>query len=188
MKTVKTKKCRVCRKNFIPMQPMQAVCGIECGIADTDKKKAAAIEKREKANRKIQHAKDAQTRERLKTVSERAKETQAAVNKYIRLRDKGQPCISCGRPWKENFQAGHYVPQGRSSALRFDEDNIHGQCPQCNMYESGNLIPYRINLVQKIGLERVEWLESKRDVKRWSADELKALLAQYKEKVREIEQ
>jgi hypothetical protein len=43
----------------------------------------------------------------LETIQELIKATQIIFNKYIRLRDKGQNCISCQKkPLKEN--AGHY--------------------------------------------------------------------------------
>lgn len=71
-------------------------------------------------------------------------------------------CISCGKAmhWKE-AQGGHYIPRTvRTTEL--DKDNIWPQCPQCNGVRAGNPIPYRYNLVRKIGKERVERLENLR--------------------------
>jgi hypothetical protein len=52
---------------------------------------------------------------------------------------------------------------------------------------SGNLIQYRKRLIVKIGIEKVEWLEEfgNRE-KKWSKDELKLLIKQYKEKINEL--
>ena len=43
--------------------------------------------------------------------------------------------------------------------MRFEEDNVNSQCKHCNYFMSGNLLNYRKNLINKIGLERVERLD-----------------------------
>jgi Bacteriophage Lambda NinG protein len=82
---------------------------------------------------------------------------QNIFNAWIRERDAGASCISCGS-FKAD-QAGHFYAAGSFNHMRFLEDNCHLQCLQCNYFKHGNLIPYRINLIQKIGLERVEKLD-----------------------------
>lgn len=182
------RKCKICGQEYEKRNIAHVVCSPACAIEYTkrqrEKKQAEAERKAKREERARQQAR----KNSLKKLSDWEKEAQAEVNRYIRLRDKGQPCISCGKPWQSNFQAGHYVPKGRSSLLRFEPDNIHGQCPQCNMYESGNLIPYRQNLVAKIGLERVEQLEANRNMKRWTVEELQAIKAEYKAKAKRLEQ
>lgn len=113
------------------------------------------------------------------------KQAQIVFNRWIRLRDKDLPCISCGK-FKDNYDAGHYIAQGSSSFLRYHPDNVHKQCsPGCNRYMSGNLIEYRINLVKKIGAMQVEWLELHRhDIKKWEREELEEIIATYKEKIK----
>lgn len=157
-------------------------CSFECAIEHTKRQR----EKQVKQAKREERVKQREFRQALKTRSDWVKEAQAEVNRYIRLRDKGKPCISCGRPWKENFQASHYVPAGRSSKLRFDEDNIHGGCVKCNMYESGNLRGYRIGLVQKIGEARVLEMEADYEVKRWDVEDLKEIKYLYKNKAKEL--
>lgn len=76
---------------------------------------------------------------------------------WIRKRDDGQPCISCGRYVK--LQAGHFYSAGKFNHLRFNEDNVHGQCLKCNYYEQQSDTLYRKNLIEKIGNERVEKLD-----------------------------
>lgn len=78
-------------------------------------------------------------------------------NSYIRDRDQNQPCISCGK--FTNLQAGHFYSAGKHRHLRFNEDNVNGQCMRCNYFLSGNLLNYRENLISKIGLTRVEKLD-----------------------------
>ncbi len=78
-------------------------------------------------------------------------------NAWIRNRDHMQPCIGCGK--YKTLQAGHYFSAGKHNQLRFDEDNVHGECLQCNYYESGHLLKYRANLLKKIGPDRLQRLE-----------------------------
>jgi len=90
------------------------------------------------------------------------KKTQDVFNKFIRERDKGRSCISCGR--YTTLQAGHFFSAGKYSALRFEEDNVHGQCLQCNYFLHGNLLSYQTNLINKIGNERFHALQFKADI------------------------
>jgi len=78
-------------------------------------------------------------------------------HKFIRERDAGLPCISCGL-FKE-LQAGHFKSAGSHNHIRFDEDNVHGQCLRCNFYLQQSDTLYRENLIKKIGVERVERLD-----------------------------
>ena len=80
-------------------------------------------------------------------------------SKYIRERDKDLPCISCGKH-HESKQAGHYVPVGNSSVvLWFLEENVNGECPPCNGFDSYHLVPMRKNLIRKYGEEVVDKLD-----------------------------
>lgn len=107
------------------------------------------------------------------------KKAQDVVNRYIRDRDKDRGCVSCGGKVE---QAGHYFAQGSHSALRFDETNIHGQCVRCNLYLSGNLIYYRIGLVERYGESYVQGLEqkAKNKLKKYTRHELEEIIAKYK--------
>ena len=83
-------------------------------------------------------------------------------NKYIRNRDFGKPCISCGK--YTELQAGHFFSAGQFSALRFTENNIHGQCKKCNYFLSGNLLNYQKNLIDRIGMDEFLKLEELKDI------------------------
>lgn len=92
-------------------------------------------------------------------------EAQGLVNAYVRQRDQINEqgdfrCISCGqiKP-KSQCNAGHFFSRGNFASVRFDLDNIHSQCVRCNLHLHGNLIPYRENLIKKIGLKKFEELE-----------------------------
>ena len=99
------------------------------------------------------------------------------------MRDKNLLCISCQKPPKKR-NAGHYRSVGACPELRFEELNCHMQCEHCNTYLSGNLIEYRKNLILKIGVEKVEFLESKHEPKKYTIDEIKEIKAKYKQKLK----
>lgn len=104
---------------------------------------------------------------------------QKVFNAYIRKRDEGRPCISCG---KEGNQAGHYFTVKQFSSLRFEERNVNLQCPYCNLFAHGNQSMYRIGLVSKIGEEEVKQLEQKaldNRVKKWTREELNEIIEKY---------
>lgn len=92
----------------------------------------------------------------LKTLEKR-------VNKSVRIRDsEGEhfKCISCPKTLHiSQMNAGHFFSVGDFSAVRFNLDNIHGQCIQCNLHKHGNGAKYSYNLKRKIGLKRFEDLE-----------------------------
>jgi len=172
----RAKKCKSCGEVFTPTKPLQLVCGYECAITymkskiDSAAKKAAVIERRE-------------DKLKLKTRADWLREAQVAFNKYIRERDIDQPCISCQRHHEGQYHAGHYLTRGARPELRFHEDNCHKQCSVCNNHLSGNLVLYRANLIKKIGLEKVEWLEGNHVPTRYTVDDLKTMIAKYRDMV-----
>lgn len=106
-------------------------------------------------------AKDRETREKLKTLSEYEAEAKKAFQKYIRLRDKDLPCISCGNSKTNDWAGGHYFAAGIYSGLMFDERNCHKQCnTNCNKYLSGNLLEYRRGIILRFGQDFITQLEN----------------------------
>ncbi|MCW9716779.1 recombination protein NinG [Avibacterium sp. 21-594] len=178
-------KCKICGECFETYDSFRQWCSPECGVTPLAKQKQA--KQREKAEREKVRAEKAKIRtvkERLKTRSQWLKEAQAEFNRYIRLRDKDLPCISCGRFHSGKYDAGHYRSVGSAPELRFHEDNCHKQCVPCNRHKSGNAIDYRINLIGRIGVVRVEFLERKdHPPAKWSVDEIKEIIKTYKEKI-----
>ena len=122
----------------------------------------------------------------LMTLSAYIKLFQAVFNTYIRLRDKDLGCISCERLNVEEFHAGHYIAT-TYQYHRFNEDNVHKQCSQCNTHFRGNLIEYRKRLITKIGLCKVEYLENtKHMMLELTIPEIKELIVQYKNKIKSL--
>ena len=188
-KPAKPKKCRVatCRASFVPSRMGQAVCSPACAMIDAPRhepkarKALADIERREIKVRK----------EKLKTRADHLREAQQAFNEYIRTRDQaaGHLCISSGKPldWSGNaVDAGHYRSVGSAPHLRFDERNCHAQSKQDNRFLSGNAVDYRIGLIARIGQEAVDSLESDQSVRKYTVDEIKAIKAEYRAKIKEL--
>jgi hypothetical protein len=150
---------------------------------------AQAVAKREKdehAAKTEERKADAVKREKLKSRADWLREAQAEVNSFIRARDADLPCISCGRYHQGQQHAGHYLSVGARPELRFEESNIHLQCQPCNVHLSGNLILYRKALIEKIGIDQVEWLEGHHEPKKYTIDELKEIKAHYRTLTREL--
>lgn len=180
----KQHKCKVCGSYYTKtVSSLQKVCSVECAIKLSKEqalKKRKALDKQARLERK-------QRLEAIKTKSAWLKDLQKVFNEFIRLRDKDDPCISCGRFHQGQWHAGHYKTVKAMPELRFNEDNCHKQCSVCNNYLSGNLTDYRINLIKKIGIERVEFLERKdHQPLRLTVDEIKSLIAVYKNKIKEL--
>lgn len=118
------------------------------------------------------------------TLPKLTEKAQKVFNAAIRKRDMDAGCISCPNGKVEN--AGHYFAAGKYNALRFNEMNVNGQCVQCNKYNHGNLIHYRIGLVKKYGADKVEMLEglAKRQVHKWNRLELEQIIEIYKQKLK----
>ncbi len=169
------KTCKVCKKKFEPLRFAQNVCGIPCAIEHANALKA----KKEKKEHREAKAK-------LKSRADYLKEAQAVFNKYIRMRDEAEPCISCSRFHTGQYHAGHFRTVGAAPELRFNEYNCHKQCSVCNNHLSGNLLEYRRKLVAKIGIEKVEWLEGKHEAKKYTIDEILEIKKHYQQKIKEL--
>jgi len=120
-----------------------------------------------------------------KSIPDLIKLATITFNRWIKRRDTegvGGNCISCSNwfPSKE-LQAGHYMPSTYSS-LKFNEHNVNIECEKCNCADTNHLKFYRLNLIKKIGLEKVLELESVPLAKyyKWEAEELYDIIERYK--------
>lgn len=184
-KQPKPKTCKnpACRASFVPQRLGQAVCSPACALIDGPRhapKARKALDQIERAEIKVR-------KEKLKSRADHLKDTQQAFNAWIRARDAGQPCISCGTTADVQYCAGHYRTTAAAPELRFEPLNVNLQCNRnCNMGKSGNLLGYRLGLIKKIGVEAVEWLEGPHEAKKYTIEELKAMTADYRAKTREL--
>jgi len=146
---MKQKTCKICKVKFEPLKPLQQVCSPACAILLAEKNKGKN-EKKEKTKIKKE------LREAAKTISTYRKELQIIVNKIVREIDAGFNCISSGRPYKSNDQAGHYYSVGAYPSLRFNLHNIYSQSVADNLYKSGNPIGFTKGLIDVFG---ADWLK-----------------------------
>lgn len=181
LKPTKPKKCKCCSEKFTPRNTLQTACSPKCAIQLAKQLTQRKQQREEKEQRAAWNKRKAAT----KPLSHWMNMTQRAFNDYIRARD-GNTCISCGITTAISYHAGHYRTTAAASQLRFNEDNVHSQCAACNTHHSGNIGPYRINLIAKIGPQRVEELENNNTPHRYAREELDALRAFYRAKLREL--
>ena len=192
------RKCKYCKKatrEYIVVN-MSAFCTFDEAVkyANDNKSKGAAI---------IQKADDKRFAKRKKEFNDndrkiRLPAAQKAFNAFIRNRDESLPCISCGQfvtadmPYGQ-YDCGHYKTVGGFPEIRFEEFNAHKQCKSCNG-GAGNFSKkdtsvskeYRINLIDKIGLDKVEWLEGPHEPKKYTCAQLKEIELKYKAKLKQL--
>lgn len=176
----KINKCKICKQPASVKVPAGHFCSVQ-HVYEHARKLQEQVKKRKELKAKREHAK---RKESLKSRAEWLKEAQAEFNKFIRLRDEKDPCISCGKANDGSHQrhASHYKSRGAFPELAFNEFNCHASCAQCNNFLSGNLVPYRAALIDKIGLDKVEWLEGQHEPLKLTIEEIKELKAKYKAK------
>lgn len=170
---IKKKKCKECSQMFTPYTTTQMACSYKCEMSLKSKKAA------ERKVSKVEKAKNEYSTWMRSAVT--------VCHSYIRLRDKGKPCISCGKKFNNNFQAGHYFSGGGHKAVKFDEVNINGQCFECNSGSNFDHEAYANGIVERWGSdEMVCLLERAYDEKRWSKEELRSVVSYYKEKIKNM--
>ena len=178
-------KCKHCAKHIkkngayqiIPLGKVHKDCMQDFINKAIIKAKLKNQEKREKQKEEMKVYKKEVKRETS------IKSTQTAFNRYIRWRDtrpegKGS-CISCRNMIEfgsQSTHAGHYYTRGARSDLRFNPDNVHAQCEQCNMHNNcripGSVMEnYKKNLLKKIGKSKYDLL-TKRIQQDYSQGEL----------------
>lgn len=142
--------------------------------------KTAAKEDREETKRR---------KEALKSERDWLNECQVIANRYARVRDRNDGCISCDKPasWDGQWHGSHFRSVGAASAVRLNLWNIHKACSVCNNWLSGNIGEFTPRLVEKIGQDKVEWLKSQNAVTRYGAEYLKRYKAVIGKRLRRME-
>lgn len=189
----KPAKCKVCADQYVRLRPLQQVCSPVCALthsralAEKDAKVKDRIEREQaKADRKA-------TREKLdamRTKPQLVKLAQQAFNGFVRARDVGKPCISCGKPpstQANSTDCGHYRSVGSAPHMRFVEDNAHGQCKHCNQHLAGNHVAYRQGLIARIGLHAVEQIEADNTTRKYTHEGLIELARHYRAETRKLQ-
>jgi hypothetical protein len=141
---------------------MQGVCGPTCA-----RRKVNADKAKQRLEFRARKA-------AIKTRTQWEQECKSIVQKIARLRDRADGCISChmGPEYAGQWHGSHFRPAGNHSAVELHLWNIHKSCAQCNKYKGGNIAGYRPRLIEKIGMDRVEWLEAQNQVTKRSVEYL----------------
>lgn len=159
---------------FVPFSSTARACSPRCAL-----KLVRGAKKEERAQTKAR-------KEKLKTKADWYAEAQAAVNAYVRNRDAGEPCISCGRFHEGQWHAGHFRSRGSAKHLALDVRNIHRQCQPCNAHLHGNVLNYRLGLIARYGVEFVEAIETDNAPRLHTIDDLKAIRKHFDDMTKQI--
>lgn len=141
-----------------------------------------------KENAKAWQAEKKERKEKLLTTSDWLQLLQTVFNEWVRFRDAGLECVSCGCDMRNRKgNASHYFSVGSYPNLRIDEDNVHNGCVPCNQHKGGNLIEYGLRLPLRIGQERFEALKERRQQElKLTLPEIKELILDYRNRIREL--
>lgn len=191
------KKCKVCGEWFHPAYTNIVWCcpahgaiyALELRAKEKIKAEAKRIKSQKEAEKEGRRS-HAERRRAVKPLSHWIQMTQRAVNDWRRtmLLAAGHGCISCGTKTAFAWHAGHYRTTAAAPQLRFNPENIWLQCSSCNVHKSGNIESYRAALVELIGEERVQALESNNEIHRYTREELDGIRAEARAKLRAIKQ
>jgi len=186
------KACRYCKKYRDVHKMVTVPLGVFCnwghaiahGKALAEKKKVKAKAATDKVAR-VKHKAD---KERIKPLNKIKAEAQASFNKYVRMRDFYDGCISCNKSkeevetdqgWKVGgaWDAGHFKSRGAKKQLRFNLWNCKKQCKSCNAgsgkfsHKAATVAEqYEINLRNKIGDDKVDWLNNNNEIARFDRE------------------
>lgn len=177
------KKCRECRDPFEPrFSTLEKFCWKhECKFIEAMQK----VEQKKKSESKEWSERKSKLKKDLLTVQDYLKLAQQVLNQYIRKRDEGKNCISCGKKINGVIHASHYYNANNHWNVRFDENNVFSCCYKCNVQLSGNLIEYGINLEKLIGADEFIILREKAyQTRKFTRDELKEIIIIYKNKLK----
>lgn len=179
----RTCKARSCRKKFEPKNA-NPVCSYQCATEYA----TYLRERKEKQKGKDIRRVNKLLEEKIRSHSGWLQILQKLFNKWIVLRDKSLPCISCGTTKDVMYSCGHYYTVGSYPNLRFDPENSHKQCLNyCNKNLSGNIVEYTPNLIRKIGQKRFNELEDRRHtLLKITIPEIIDQIGTYKQKIKQL--
>ncbi|CRE89686.1 TPA: recombination protein NinG [Yersinia enterocolitica] len=187
--------CKVCKTRFKPETIYQWWCN------DEHRADYAVIVMQDKRRRdqaselKRRQEKEREERKELKVRKINAqpktywiKQAQQAVNAFVRARDSNLPCVSCGTTSAAQWDAGHYRTTAAAPQFRFDPRQIHKQCSVCNQHKSGNIVPYRVELIKRIGIKAVEAIENNHERRSYTVEELKGIRDYYRLELKRLKE
>lgn len=151
---MRSKKCIICWKEH--QNTMSKTCSPKCERTHRANLKKANDEKVKIKKEKVK-TKKAFSRSAL------VKEADRVASLYVRERDRGKPCVTCGAKWEENHQNGHFMSR-RHLNTRWFQKNTHSQCPKCNLWWSGE------QFLHGLAIDRMYWQGTAEQIMRLAQD------------------
>lgn len=121
------------------------------------------------------------------------------ISVYVRLRDTDETwywkCISCPKRYyrrhdwhtKDWLEAWHFIANAICKFLTYNLDNLNVQCYQCNDMKHWNYPRYEDWLIEKIWLEKVNYLKQNKNTLKARKDyELMEMIREFQWKCYEI--
>lgn len=203
-------RCAHCKKRLDAERPNQIV-HLECvepwAIAQKAKREREEIKKARDAA-KVERAETKRRKLAIKTRADWLAEAKKLLQRRRRLEElaKGKGCMSCGRSqsevmgtdgWKPGgaWDGGHFMSKGARPELALEPLNIWLQCKSCNggsgkYARKGYTVgaAFEANLIAEQGAELVDWLKGPHEQKHYSTDDLIAICANEKLKLKELTQ
>jgi hypothetical protein len=165
------RKCKSCGLQFQKVRPLQNTCSIPCAIEHANKLKIA----NKRTEDRLERVKTKKAIEAIKPWQKWFNECKTIAQRYARIRDRDDGCISCTKDknWWGQWHGSHFRPAGNFKAVALNLMNIHKSCSECNNHKSGNGVEYNDRLIVKIGQDKVHWLKSQTQPYRHSIEYLK---------------
>lgn len=112
-------------------------------------------------------------------------------NAWIRARDRDKGCFVCGVQFPVgqiggDFDAGHVRSRGSADHLRYNEDNVHGECKSCNSSWGAKPHEIKAGAIRRIGQDRYDALEANNTPTKWRREWLIDSIAIYKERLKNL--
>jgi hypothetical protein len=174
LRSTRPPKCKFCKERTEKVGMALHLHCVDGWWAKEREKKARAMDKKLAEIRRKDRAETRAKLDGFKRLSTLEAECREIVQEIARIRDRNDGCISChmGANYGGRWHGSHFRPAGNNSAVQFHLDNIHKACAQCNLFKGGNVTAYRPRLVEKIGEDRVKWLESQNHTVKYTREYL----------------
>jgi hypothetical protein len=194
----KARYCKVCETRFKPETIFQWWCcedhKADYAVMMVGKQREQRAKAQQRKREEAQKADRKQLRARkqaLKTKPKWKAEAQAVFNRYVRLRDAGKPCISCGATPAQKFggtmDCGHYRTRGSAAHLAFNLHNTAAQCVRCNRDQAGAQKAFEQGLIARIGPEKVEAINNDNRTRTFTKEYYQRIKSIFTRKARRLE-
>lgn len=107
----------------------------------------------------------AKAKPKKKKIKSERKQLVVRLDQLIReiIKHRDNTCCSCGKQ-DGVYQVGHYIGR-RHYSIRWDLQNVHAQCPGCNLYHNVNPAPYSAFMARTYGETIFDELQARKAIK-----------------------